>query len=167
MFAGKSIFSQIVEAIHPQQFRRCVERYGGDYKVRQFSCWDQFLCLAFAQLTFRESLRDIEDCLAARPDQLYHLGFRSRICHRMCAPGRPPTKQRTRLAHLCRSRRAPHRQSPAALCTGGTRRGSPRYGLCAGLDDDRPLSEPFSLGRFSPRQSRRQTAHLCSIWSRA
>jgi hypothetical protein len=80
MFAGKSIFSQIVEAIHPQQFRRCVERYGGDYKVRQFSCWDQFLCLAFAQLTFRESLRDIEDCLAARPDQLYHLGFRSRIC---------------------------------------------------------------------------------------
>jgi len=48
-------FSQIVEAIHPQQFHRCVERYGGDYKVRQFSCWDQFLCLAFAQLTFRES----------------------------------------------------------------------------------------------------------------
>ena len=80
MFAGKTIFSQIIETIHPQQFGRCVERYGGDYKVRAFSCWDQFLCMAFAQLTFRESLRDIEDCLAARPDQLYHLGFRSRIC---------------------------------------------------------------------------------------
>jgi hypothetical protein len=80
MFAGKTIFSQIVEAIHPQQFHRCVERYDGEYKVRHFSCWDQFLCLAFAQLTFRESLRDIEDCLAARSDQLYHLGFRSRIC---------------------------------------------------------------------------------------
>src|SRR5438105_10608011 len=80
MFAGKTIFSQIIETIHPQQFGRCVERYGGDYKVRAFSCWDQFLCMAFAQLTFRESLRDIEHCLAARSDQLYHLGFRSRVC---------------------------------------------------------------------------------------
>lgn len=80
MFSGKTIFSQIVELIHPQQFRRCVERYRGNYKLRAFSCWDQFLCMAFAQLTFRESLRDIEDCLSARPDQLYHLGFRSRVC---------------------------------------------------------------------------------------
>lgn len=80
MFSGKTIFSQIVELIHPQQFRRCVERYRGNYKLKAFSCWDQFLCMAFAQLTFRESLRDIEDCLAARSDQLYHLGFRSRIC---------------------------------------------------------------------------------------
>jgi Domain of unknown function (DUF4372) len=55
-------------------------RYRGDYKVKAFSCWDQFLCMAFAQLTFRESLRDIEDCLKARSDQLYHLGFRSRVC---------------------------------------------------------------------------------------
>jgi hypothetical protein len=70
----------MIELIHPQQFRRCVERYRGDYKLRTFSCWDQFLCMAFAQLTFRESLRDIEDCLAARSDQLYHLGFRSRVC---------------------------------------------------------------------------------------
>jgi hypothetical protein len=80
MNSGIAIFSQVVELVHPQQFRRCVERYGGEYKVRTFSCWDQFLCMAFAQLTFRESLRDIEDCLAARPDQLYHLGFRSRVC---------------------------------------------------------------------------------------
>ena len=77
---GKNDFSQMIELIHPQQFRRCVERYRGDYKLRTFSCWDQFLCMAFAQLTFRESLRDIEDCLAARSDQLYHLGFRSRVC---------------------------------------------------------------------------------------
>ncbi len=48
--------------------------------MRAFSCWDQFLCLAFAQLTYRESLRDVEECLGARPDQLYHLGFRSRVC---------------------------------------------------------------------------------------
>jgi hypothetical protein len=80
VFSGKTIFSQVVEIIHPQQFGRCVARYGGNYKVKAFSCWDQFLCMAFAQLTFRESLRDIEDCLAARSDQLYHLGFRSRVC---------------------------------------------------------------------------------------
>ena len=80
VFPGKTIFSQVVELIHPQQFRRCVARYRGNYKVKSFSCWDQFLCMAFAQLTFRESLRDIEDCLSARSDQLYHLGFRSRIC---------------------------------------------------------------------------------------
>jgi hypothetical protein len=80
VFSGKTIFSQVIELIHPQQFRRCVERYRGHYKLRAFSCWDQFLCMAFAQLTFRESLRDIEDCLAARSDQLYHLGFRSRVC---------------------------------------------------------------------------------------
>jgi Domain of unknown function (DUF4372)/Transposase DDE domain len=80
VFSGRTIFSQVVELIHPQQFRRCVARYRGDYKVKAFSCWDQFLCMAFAQLTFRESLRDIEDCLKARSDQLYHLGFRSRVC---------------------------------------------------------------------------------------
>jgi hypothetical protein len=80
MFSGQTIFSQFLSAVHPQQFRRCVERYRGEYKVRSFSCWDQFLCMAFAQLTFRESLRDIEDCLASKADQLYHLGFRSRVC---------------------------------------------------------------------------------------
>src|SRR6516225_7177720 len=80
VFSGKTIFSQVIEFIHPQQFGRCVARYRGNYKVKAFSCWDQFLCMAFAQLTFRESLRDIEDCLAARSDQLYHLGFRSRVC---------------------------------------------------------------------------------------
>ncbi|CAN5360648.1 IS4 family transposase [soil metagenome] len=67
--------------IHPEQFRRCVTRYNGHYKVRHFSCWDQFLAMAFAQITFRESLADIEICLRSRPDQLYHLGFRSSVAH--------------------------------------------------------------------------------------
>jgi hypothetical protein len=79
VFSGKTIFAQVLEPIHPQQFRRCVQRYDGEYKVRAFSCWDQFLSMAFAQLTFRESLRDIEACLSTRSDQLYHLGFRSPI----------------------------------------------------------------------------------------
>jgi len=79
MHSGKFVLAQLLDWIHPQQFQRCVARYGGDYKVRHFSCWDQFLCLAFAQLTYRESLRDIEACLRSRRPQLYHLGLRGEV----------------------------------------------------------------------------------------
>jgi hypothetical protein len=79
MHSGKFVLAQLLDWIHPQQFQRCVARYGGDYKVRSFSCWDQLLCLAFAQLTYRESLRDIEACLRARRSQLYHLGLRGEV----------------------------------------------------------------------------------------
>jgi hypothetical protein len=79
MHSGKFVLAQLLDRIHPQQFQRCVARYGGDYKVRRFSCWDQFLCLAFAQLTYRESLRDIEACLRSRRPQLYHLGLRGEV----------------------------------------------------------------------------------------
>ena len=65
--------------VHPQQFQRFVECHRGDYKAQTFSCWDQFLCMAFAQLTFRESLRDIVSCLRARPGMLYHLGIRGSV----------------------------------------------------------------------------------------
>ena len=65
--------------IHPQTFRRIVARHRGDYKVQSFSCWDQFLCQAFAQLTYRESLRDIEVCLRSRCAQLYRLGLRGAV----------------------------------------------------------------------------------------
>jgi len=81
MHSGKAVLAQLTEWIHPEQFRRCVNRYRGHYKVRSFFCWDQFLAMAFAQLTFRESLADIEVCLRSRSDQLYHLGFRSTIAH--------------------------------------------------------------------------------------
>ncbi len=79
MYAGKLVFAQLTDLIHPEQFRRCVRRYNGDYKVKTFSCRNQFLCMAFGQLTFRESLRDVETCLRARPDQLYHLGIRGEV----------------------------------------------------------------------------------------
>ena len=81
MHSGKTVLAQLTEWIHPEQFRRCVNRYHGHYKVRSFSCWDQFLAMAFAQLTFRESLADIEVCLGSRGEQLYHLGFRSTVAH--------------------------------------------------------------------------------------
>jgi hypothetical protein len=81
MRAGKTIFAQVMEWIHPEQFRRCVQRYLGNHSVRNFPCWDQFLAMAFAQVTYRDSLADIEVCLRSRPDQLYHMGFRSTIAH--------------------------------------------------------------------------------------
>jgi hypothetical protein len=67
--------------IHGEQFRRCVNRYQGNHRIRNFSCWDQFLAMSFAQITYRESLADIEVCLRSRQDQLYRLGFRSTIAH--------------------------------------------------------------------------------------
>lgn len=75
MNTGQPIFSQLMALIHPQHFDRCVRRFGGDYKVQHFTCWNQYLCMAYAQLTGRESLRDVVDCLCARPERLYHLGF--------------------------------------------------------------------------------------------
>jgi hypothetical protein len=79
MYTGKLIFSQVMEHLPVHEFQKCVGRYRGDYKSRGFSCRDQFLCMSFAQLTFRESLRDIEACLRSVPGKLYHLGFRGRI----------------------------------------------------------------------------------------
>ena len=79
MNSGRTIFAQVMDFLPWTEFRRCVERYRGDYKVQSFSCWDQFLCLAFAQFTGRESLRDIEACLRSQQSKLYHLGFRGRI----------------------------------------------------------------------------------------
>jgi hypothetical protein len=81
MHVGKLVFAQLTDLIHPEQFRRCVRRYNGNYKVKTFSCWSQFLCMAFGQLTYRESLRDVETCLRSRQDQLYHLGIRGEVSH--------------------------------------------------------------------------------------
>lgn len=81
MNAEKFVFSQVMDLIHPEQFRRCVQRYSGEYKVKTFSCWNQFLCMAFGQLTYRQSLADIETCLRSRQEQLYHLGFHGPISH--------------------------------------------------------------------------------------
>jgi Domain of unknown function (DUF4372)/Transposase DDE domain len=79
MNTGQTIFSQLMELLPLPEFRRCVERYRGDYKVQSFFCLDQFLCLAFAQLTYRESLRDIETCLRAQQSKLYHMGIRGQV----------------------------------------------------------------------------------------
>jgi hypothetical protein len=79
MNSGKTIFAQLMDFLPVHEFRKCVKRYNGDYKVQSFSCLDQFLCLAFAQLTYRESLRDIEACLRAVNRKLYHMGIRGAV----------------------------------------------------------------------------------------
>jgi hypothetical protein len=79
MYAGKLVFAQVMEFAPWHTFRRLVAKYHGDFNVRSFSCLDQFLCMAFAQLTYRESLRDIEACLGAQPAKLYHLGIRGHV----------------------------------------------------------------------------------------
>ena len=78
MYEGKLVFAQLMEHLPIHTFRRIVKRYDGDYKVQTFSCLDQFFCMAFAQLTYRESLRDIEACFRAQRSKLYHLGIRSK-----------------------------------------------------------------------------------------
>jgi hypothetical protein len=79
MYAGQLVFAQLMEHLPWHTFRRVVERYGGDRRVRDFSCASQFRCMAFAQLSYRESLRDIETCLRAQSVKLYHLGIRGSV----------------------------------------------------------------------------------------
>jgi len=85
MNSDKTIFSQLLKFLPTYEFRQCVKRYQGHYKVKSFSCWDQFLCMAFAQLTYRESLRDIQACLRGNQSKLYHMGFRGNIARNTLA----------------------------------------------------------------------------------
>ncbi len=79
MNSGRTIFSQLMDFVPMHEFRQCVKRYNGNYKIKSFTCWDQYLCMAFAQLTYREGLRDIQACLRASQTKLYHLGIRGKV----------------------------------------------------------------------------------------
>ena len=79
MDTGNPIFAQIMDFLPRYDFQQCIQRYKGQYKIKSFSCWNQFLCMAFAQLTYRESLRDIEACLRSAQQKLYHMGFRGKV----------------------------------------------------------------------------------------
>src|ERR1700687_2389837 len=76
---GRTVFAQLLDHLPSYEFQKCVTRYRGDYQQKTFSCWDQYLSMAFAQLTYRESLRDIEACLRSLQGKLYHLGFRGKV----------------------------------------------------------------------------------------
>lgn len=79
MNSGRTIFAQLMSFLPAYEFRQCVKRYNGNYKIKSFSCWDQFLCMASAQLTYRESLRDIQACLRAAKQKMYHMGIRGKV----------------------------------------------------------------------------------------
>ena len=79
MNVGRTIFSQLIECLPDKEFQKCVARYHGDSHLRGFSCWDQLLAMSFAQLTYRESLRDIEACLRSMSGKLYHMGLRGKV----------------------------------------------------------------------------------------
>ena len=79
MYTGQIVFSQLMDFLPRYEFNQCVSRYRGNYRLRKFSCLDQFLCMAFAQLTYRESLRDIQTCLRALQPKLYHAGIRGKV----------------------------------------------------------------------------------------
>jgi hypothetical protein len=79
MYQGQTVFSQVMGFLPQYKFRQCVNRYSGNYRARSFTCYDQLLCMAFAQLTYRESLRDIECCLRAMHEKLYHMGIRGKV----------------------------------------------------------------------------------------
>jgi transposase len=79
MHTGRIVFSQLIDFLPKREFDKCVRRYQGDYRIRIFSCFDQYLCMAFAQITYRQSLRDIETCLRAMQSKLYHCGFRGKV----------------------------------------------------------------------------------------
>src|SRR5260370_2858181 len=79
MHTGRFVFSELISHLPHKEFQKCVTLYDGDCHHRRFSCWDQYLAMAFAQLTYRESLRDIEACLGSMQSKLYHLGFRGKV----------------------------------------------------------------------------------------
>ena len=79
MNQGRTVFSQLISFLPDREFRRCVERYRGDLRLRDFTCWNQYLAMVFAQLTYLESLRDIEACLGSLQGKLYHLGFHGKV----------------------------------------------------------------------------------------
>jgi hypothetical protein len=85
MYSESVVFAQLMDFLPRHEFNKCVKRYRGDYRIGNFSCRDQFLCMAFAQLTYRESLRDIETCLRALQPKLYHAGFRSIVARNTLA----------------------------------------------------------------------------------
>ena len=155
MNTGKTLFAQIMDFLPWKTFHRIVAWHGGDKGVRSLSCAGQFRTMAFAQLSYRESLRDIEACLLAQAAKLYHMGSRTGCpfdagrCQRVA--------QRAHLGMLCRAADYLRLRTvlPRRL---GTR--PEQHRLCPGLDHHRPVLVRFPLGALSHHQSRREDAHL-------
>ena len=161
MQVGQTVFAQLMDYIPVHEFRTCVDRYHGDYKRQRFSCWDQFLCMAFAQLTYRESLRDIETCLRALGPRLYHAGIRGAVSRSTLAD----RQRAARLAYLCRPGASVDRYGASAVRPRKFRGGVAADRLRAGLHHHRSLSFAVSLGALSHSERGREDAYAArSAW---
>src|ERR1700691_935702 len=143
MNLGQTVFSQLIEHLPHNEFKKCVARYSGDGYLKSFSCWNQFLAMAFAQLTYRESLRDIEACLGSMQSKLYHMGFRGKVSRSTLADA---TERRDWRIYadfaqvLIGIARPLYADDPT-----GSRVGS--KSVCAGFHDHRSVSFTFPLGK--------------------
>lgn len=133
MNTGQTVFSQIFDHVPRYEFTKCVNRYRGDYQQKRFSCWDQFLSMAFAQLTYRESLRDIEACLRSMSSKLYHMGFRATVARSTLADANESRDWRI----YADARAGPDRHCAAAVCARPNRDRTQRESLRSGLNDHR------------------------------
>jgi len=158
--AGKTLFAQVMEFVPWTSFARIVHRYSGNAGVRTLSCAEQFRAMAFAQLTWRESLRDIEASLSANATKLYAMGFRSPV-----ALHRGRCQRTARLAHLVGPRSIADPARTQALRERVARRRVGQHGLRAGLQHHRSVLEPVRLGAVSLDQGRHQAVTLLDLRS--
>ena len=151
---GKTLFAQLMDFLPWSTFARLVARYGGDHRVRMLTCAEQYRAMAFAQLTYRESLRDIETCLSAQASKLYHMGFREPAGR--CQRG-------ARLADLCRPRSEADRSGEKTVRRRQPGARSRQHRLRPGFHDHRSMSVGVSLGALSHHQGRSEDAHLARL----
>ena len=155
MNTGKTLFAQLMDFLPWTTFTRIVDRYGGDHRVRTLSCAEQYRSMAFAQLTYRESLRDIETCLSVHASKLYHMGFRQPV--RRSDAGR--CQRKARLAYPCGVGPAAHHPGEDAVRRRRTGVGPDQYRLRPGLDDHRSVPVGLSVGALPHHQGGGEDAH--------
>ena len=156
MHTGNTMFAQLMDFLPWTTFARIVERYGGDRYVKSLRCAEHFRAMAFAQMTSRESLRDIEACLSAQASKLYHMGFREPIRRSTLSDA----NESPGLAHLRRLRPGADPSGQKALRGGELRGGTLRNGLCARFHDHRSVPVGFSVGVFLRHQGCGEAAYI-------
>ena len=159
MYSGKLIFSQLFDHLPFHSFLQCVQWYRGNHKLKTFHCLDQYLCMAFGQLAYRESLHDIEACLRAQSSKLYHMGIPGGVSRKYTLQ----RQQGARLAHLRRFRPIPDPSCTSLVCRRGLSSGSGQHCICTGFINNRPVPVSLSLGAVPFNQIRRQIAHSAGL----
>ena len=156
MYLGKTLFAQAMDFLPWKTFHRIVNRYGGDHRTRSLSCAEQFRVMAFAQLTYRESLRDIEVCLAAQAGKLYHMGISAAVARSTLADA----NDRARLAHLLRvGSTVDHQGSRVYVDAASTG----QYRVCPRCHDHRSVPVDVPVGAVSLHQGGREIATLLDL----